>query len=79
VQAVRSGDKARVHKFNVKDGWEPLCKALNLPVPDVPFPHANDAEAVQEVFQGFIKTALMRWAGILGVVAVWWYALWVRR
>jgi hypothetical protein len=23
------------------DGWEPICQALNLPIPDEPFPHAN--------------------------------------
>lgn len=23
------------------DGWEPLCHALDLPVPDEPFPHTN--------------------------------------
>jgi hypothetical protein len=23
------------------DGWEPLCTALDLPVPEAPFPHAN--------------------------------------
>jgi hypothetical protein len=23
------------------DGWEPLCRALDLPVPEVPFPHKN--------------------------------------
>ena len=22
-------------------GWEPICKALDLPVPDIPFPHKN--------------------------------------
>jgi hypothetical protein len=26
------------------DGWEPICEALNLPVPDEPFPHANSAD-----------------------------------
>ena len=25
-------------------GWEPLCQALNLPVPDEPFPKANTKE-----------------------------------
>ena len=30
--------------FLVKDGWEPLCKFLNVPVPDVPFPHTNNRE-----------------------------------
>jgi hypothetical protein len=24
-----------------EDGWEPLCAALGLPVPDEPFPHLN--------------------------------------
>ena len=27
--------------WNVKEGWEPLCKFLGKPIPDVPFPHAN--------------------------------------
>lgn len=27
--------------FNVKDGWEPLCAFLQVPLPDEPFPHAN--------------------------------------
>ena len=27
--------------FNVKHGWEPLCKFLDLPIPDFPFPHEN--------------------------------------
>merc|ERR1712080_544573 len=31
----------RLLVFNVKDGWEPLCKHLGVPVPLVPFPHAN--------------------------------------
>ena len=25
--------------FNVKDGWEPLCKFLDLPTPKEPFPY----------------------------------------
>jgi hypothetical protein len=23
------------------DGWEPICAALGVPVPEVPFPHEN--------------------------------------
>jgi hypothetical protein len=30
--------------FEVKDGWEPLCKLLQVPVPDVPFPKKNGRE-----------------------------------
>ena len=31
-------DKHRLLIFEVKEGWEPLCKFLGKPVPDVPFP-----------------------------------------
>ena len=34
--------------FSVKEGWEPLCKFLNLPVPDGPFPNTNDTKMMQQ-------------------------------
>ena len=33
--------------FDVKEGWAPLCKFLQLPVPDVPFPNINDANEIR--------------------------------
>jgi hypothetical protein len=35
--------------FDVKEGWEPLCRFLGVPVPDKPFPHLMDRAAFQEV------------------------------
>jgi len=32
----------RLLVFKVKQGWEPLCAFLGLPVPDEPFPRTND-------------------------------------
>ncbi|MHB8746590.1 MAG: sulfotransferase family protein [Gammaproteobacteria bacterium] len=32
---------ARLLVFNVAEGWEPLCRFLEVPVPDTPFPHHN--------------------------------------
>lgn len=32
----------RLLVYRVSEGWEPLCKFLNLPVPAVPFPNVND-------------------------------------
>ena len=26
------------------DGWEPICQALGMPVPDTPFPHVNTTD-----------------------------------
>lgn len=28
--------------FNVKEGWEPLCNFLDVPVPDLQFPYTNN-------------------------------------
>jgi hypothetical protein len=40
--AVRAGvDPARLVEWQPGDGWEPICAALDLPVPDEPFPHVN--------------------------------------
>jgi len=37
--------KNRTLIFNVKEGWEPLCKFLGCNVPkNIPFPHANERD-----------------------------------
>ena len=40
--ADRPGDLL-VLRLSEGDGWEPLCRFLEVPVPDRPFPHANRA------------------------------------
>ena len=39
--------KERLLVWRANDGWEPICRALNLPVPDEPFPRANTREDFQ--------------------------------
>jgi hypothetical protein len=34
--------------YDVKDGWEPLCTFLNVPVPNKPFPVTNNTREFQE-------------------------------
>lgn len=34
----------RLLEWTAGDGWEPICAALGLPVPDEPFPHTNTRE-----------------------------------
>ena len=41
--------------FNVKEGWEPLCNFLQVPVPDTPFPHVNDSTSFIEWRKGLFK------------------------
>ncbi len=33
--------KERLLEWHPEDGWEPICSALHLEVPDEPFPHTN--------------------------------------
>jgi hypothetical protein len=34
----------RLVEWQPGDGWEPICNALSLPVPDEPFPHVNTTD-----------------------------------
>lgn len=45
IESVKAGVPAsRLLIWHVRDGWEPICKALDLPIPDEPFPHSNTTE-----------------------------------
>ena len=51
-QAVRDAiDPARLLVFNVREGWGPLCRFLEAPIPDEPFPRLNDTAT----FQGMMR------------------------
>lgn len=57
--------------FDVKDGWAPLCKALDLPIPeDVPFPNINDGKAIEEFAQKQMLRGLTRWAVVFATLGV---------
>jgi hypothetical protein len=47
----------RLLVWEVREGWEPLCEFLEVPVPDEPFPHANDRETfLGRVIDGALST-----------------------
>ena len=37
----------RLLVFDVREGWQPLCSFLQLPVPDFPFPNVNDTATMR--------------------------------
>ena len=45
VKATVPKEKLLIH--NVKDGWEPLCKHLGVPMPDKPYPRTNDTATIR--------------------------------
>ena len=53
--------------FNVKQGWEPLCKFLDVAVPDTPMPRVNDTAEFHKRFQII--------GSVLSLIAILWYSL----
>jgi hypothetical protein len=57
----------RLYFFDVKDDWEPLCRILDCPVPDEPFPHVNDREEIRRAWKRVERKAALVWVGIFMV------------
>ncbi len=53
VEAVKSSiPPEQCLVFEAKDGWEPLCAFLEVPVPDEPYPRTNDRAEFWEHMKG---------------------------
>ena len=44
--------------FHPKDGWEPLCNFLNVPIPSEPFPNTNTREKFSDWAKGIVIDVL---------------------
>ena len=53
--------------FEVKQGWEPLCRFLELPVPDELFPRVNDTA---EIMWNFKKLKIMAYVTLWGIPSI---------
>ncbi|KAL7919790.1 hypothetical protein ACQKWADRAFT_300432 [Trichoderma austrokoningii] len=60
----------RVFTMSLDQGWAPLATFLDKPIPDEPFPHANDGDSMQRYAKSIFRTATLVWAGILTSSAV---------
>ncbi len=66
----------RLLEYRLGSGWEPLCAFLGKEVPDVPFPHRNEASILANAFGAAIGKSLRNSArnivvvvGVVGGVA----------
>jgi hypothetical protein len=58
----------RLLEYRLGSGWEPLCEFLHKPVPDVPFPHVNEREAMPKMIKEVVQAnaaKLGRWMLLL--------------
>lgn len=60
--------------FHVKEGWEPLCAFLDVPVPNEPFPYVNDRQEMLKRVAGMKKGENAVRMMLVGLVAglLWW-------
>ena len=47
-EVKRTVPKEKLLIFSVKEGWGPLCKFLDAPIPEVPFPNTNDSAQMKK-------------------------------
>ena len=60
--------------YNVEQGWEPLCRFLNVEVPDKPFPTGNEVESMKKIYFGMQAFGAFVWVlylgGLVGAIAL---------
>lgn len=57
--------KEKLHYYDIKSGWAPLCEILQLPIPDIDFPFENDAAVIQAAFTKAAYLGIGLWAGVI--------------
>ena len=62
--------KERLLIFSVKEGWEPLCKFLDVPVPEEPFPRTNDSKAMSNMIRKGMFHAYLVFLGVPAILAL---------
>ncbi len=70
----------RLLVYEVKEGWEPLCKFLGVPVPDKPFPRLNDSDDYRTLVRNrMIKSTILITSQVVltfaAVMALLYYTL----
>ena len=67
---ARAVPEDKLFYYDVKSGWDPLCKILGVPVPEVDFPHINDAKSMEAIGRKVFLSAIMLWAGVLFAIGI---------
>ena len=68
--------KDRLLEYNVKEGWEPLCNFLEVPIPEEPFPRLNDAKQIRiTIVRAQLMGAFFWFAGIGAITGATWVAI----
>jgi len=62
VKATIPPDKLLV--YQVQDGWQPLCKFLNVPIPKTPFPNTHKRKVFNQKMDKLLVDGVLDFTGI---------------
>lgn len=51
AQQEKSQNNSKLLEYNVKEGWEPLCKFMDVPNPGIDFPRGNEKQVFVKRFE----------------------------
>jgi hypothetical protein len=57
VDVIAALPAERLLVWSVKEGWEPLCEFLELPVPDEKFPRINSRDETKELLETLVASS----------------------
>jgi hypothetical protein len=70
VREAAKRNRNQIIEWQPEQGWEPLCKFLDKPVPDKPFPRLNDEKAIKTLTYILVARGLLAWAALLSSPAL---------
>jgi len=59
-EVMKNVPKKKLLIYDVKEGWQPLCDFLNVPIPDTDFPHLNKKENFHAMVDGMMQSKLTK-------------------
>merc|ERR1712012_460293 len=65
----------RLLVFEVKNGWQPLCEFLQVPVPDEPFPNMNDTAQQKANLRSVKRFCVFSWSVMIAAAGAAVYYL----
>jgi len=74
AKVIKEVPADRLLVWQVKQGWEPLCQFLGIPVPEQPFPNVNDTPMMQKnirALKGMVAATWAITAAAAGAAAYW--------
>jgi hypothetical protein len=57
AEIVASIPAERLLVFQLSEGWEPLCRFLGVPVPDMEFPRINSRDETKALLAGLMAAS----------------------